>query len=105
MTGAGRQQFVFRTRSCGTAKEPRRMRSQAPRMLLAALLGLSACGDSADLPVSAGTGPDPQLPSPTRTLFPTVKVAPVKGWPAGGKPDAAPRLAVTRFAEGLAHPL
>jgi glucose/arabinose dehydrogenase len=73
-------------------------------MLLAALLGLSACGDSADLPVSAGTGPDPQLPSPTRTLFPTVKVAPVKGWPAGGKPDAAPRLAVTRFAEGLAHP-
>jgi glucose/arabinose dehydrogenase len=73
-------------------------------MLLAALLGLSACGESADLPVSAGTGPNPQLPPPTRTLLPTVEVAPVKGWPAGAKPDAAPGLAVTRFAEGLAHP-
>jgi glucose/arabinose dehydrogenase len=80
------------------------MRSQLFRILLAALLGLSACGDSADLPVSAGTGPDPELPNPTRTLFPTVQVAPVKGWPADAKPDAASGLTVTRFAEGLAHP-
>jgi glucose/arabinose dehydrogenase len=81
------------------------MRTPAFRpVLAAALLGLAGCGESADLPVSAGTGPNPQLPEPTRTFFPTVQVAPVKGWPAGAKPDIAPGLSVTRFAEGLDHP-
>ena len=81
------------------------MRSPSSRLfLIATVLGLCACGDTADLLVSAGTGPDPQLPSPTRTLFPTVQVAPATGWPAGAKPEAVAGLAVTRFAEGLDHP-
>ncbi|HEX6102422.1 MAG TPA: PQQ-dependent sugar dehydrogenase, partial [Alphaproteobacteria bacterium] len=73
-------------------------------LVLAAAVGLAACGEQATLPVSAGTGPDPQLPPPARTLIPTVKVAPAKGWPSGAAPKPAEGLAVTRFAEGLDHP-
>ena len=72
--------------------------------LLAAALLLSACGDQATLPVSAGTGPDPQLPSPRQTWLPTVNIAPAKGWPAGTTPTAAPGLKVAAFADGLDHP-
>jgi glucose/arabinose dehydrogenase len=71
---------------------------------LAGTLALAGCGEQATLPVSAGTGPDPQLPPPARTLIPTVKVAPAKGWPADAAPRPAAGLAVTRFAEGLDHP-
>ncbi|QXQ06573.1 sorbosone dehydrogenase family protein [Sphingosinicellaceae bacterium] len=70
----------------------------------AAALALAACGDTASLPVSAGIGPNPQLPAPNATMFPTTKIAPAKGWPAGGHPVAAPGLAVAAFAEGLDHP-
>jgi len=44
------------------------------------------------------------LPAPQRGLIPTVDIAPAKGWPEGAAPIAAPGLAVTRFADGLAHP-
>ena len=37
---------------------------------------LSACGDTARLPESAGYGPNPQLPPPNKTLVPTLNVAP-----------------------------
>lgn len=70
----------------------------------AAALALSGCGDKATLDVAAGTGSDPQLPAPHKTLFPTVKVADVKGWPAGATPVAAPGLKVEAFAENLDHP-
>jgi glucose/arabinose dehydrogenase len=76
--------------------------------LLAALislsLALSACGEKALLPVSAGTGPTPQLPEPNKTLIPTINIAPAKGWPAGSKPVAAPGTAVAVFADKLDHP-
>ncbi|MBX6743616.1 MAG: sorbosone dehydrogenase family protein, partial [Acetobacteraceae bacterium] len=72
--------------------------------LLLALAMLCACGDVATLPVSAGTGPDPALPPPRQTLFPTVNVAPARGWPAGAAPVAARGLRVTEFAAGLDHP-
>jgi glucose/arabinose dehydrogenase len=72
--------------------------------LLAAGMALYGCGDTATLPVSAGTGPDPQLPPPHETLFPTVKIAPAKGWPADVAPMPAPGLKVTQFAGGLDHP-
>jgi glucose/arabinose dehydrogenase len=65
---------------------------------------LSGCGETATLPVSAGIGPNPQLPPPRETLIPTVNIAPAKGWPAGAMPTPAPGLAVTAFAEGLDHP-
>ena len=65
---------------------------------------LSACGDIAKLPVSAGTGPNPNLPAPTRSAIPTVNIAPARGWSAGTAPIPAAGLAVNAFASGLEHP-
>lgn len=65
---------------------------------------LSACGDSAMLPVSAGTGPQPVLPAPNKTLLPTVNIAPAKGWPEGARPEALAGTEVVAFADGLDHP-
>ncbi len=69
-----------------------------------AVTGLYGCGASASLPVSAGTGPHPEIPAPKQSLIPTVNVANAKGWPAGGKPTPAAGLAVNAFATGLDHP-
>ena len=82
------------------------MRSSPIAAVIALLTAatLSACGDEATLPVSAGTGPDPKLPPPRHTLIPTVHIAPAKGWPAGAMPTAAPGLSVTAFADNLDHP-
>jgi glucose/arabinose dehydrogenase len=71
--------------------------------LVAALL-VAACANPARLPVEAGIGPNPTLPPPEHSLIPTVNVAAAGKWPDGGKPDAAPGLAVGRFAQGLDHP-
>src|SRR5262245_5354064 len=67
-------------------------------------LAMSACGTAARLPVSAGTGPDPSLPPPDKSLIPLVKVVKAKGWQDGGSPQAAPGATVTAFARGLEHP-
>src|SRR5687767_15558612 len=67
-------------------------------------LSLTACGDMARLPESAGYGTAPTLPQPNTTLIPTVHVAPAKGWPEGATPVAAPGLAVNAYATGLDHP-
>jgi glucose/arabinose dehydrogenase len=81
------------------------MYDYAARALLAGLLVLLAgCGEKATLPESAGTGPQPALPSPQRTLIPTVHIAPAKGWPAGSAPTAAAGLKVNAYAAGLDHP-
>ena len=66
--------------------------------------GLTACAEVAELPVSAGTGPQPTLPAPRPTLIPTVNIAPAKGWPTGTVPQAAPGTRVQAFAQGLDHP-
>lgn len=76
---------------------------------IATLLGvvacaLTACGEVATLPISAGTGPHPTLPLPRQTLIPTVHVAPAKGWPPGATPQAAAGMRVAAFATGLDHP-
>jgi glucose/arabinose dehydrogenase len=65
---------------------------------------VAACSEGAKLPASAGTGPRPTLPEPTKTLIPTVKVAAAIGWVPGTKPKAAPGLEVGPFATGLVHP-
>ena len=70
---------------------------------LVALL-LAACGETALLAVSAGTGPQPELPPPRSTLIPTVNIAPAKGWPRGAMPQVAAGLQVVAFAAGLDHP-
>ncbi len=68
------------------------------------LLSLTACGDVATLPGSAGVGPRPTLPPPHPTLLPTVHIATAKGWPVGATPVAAAGLAVNAYAAGLDHP-
>src|SRR5688572_15385488 len=72
--------------------------------LLTVVLLSGACTHTARLPVEAGMGPSPQLPPPTRTLLPTVKVADAKGWPANTTPTPAPGLAANAFARNLDHP-
>jgi glucose/arabinose dehydrogenase len=84
------------------------MRRASSRAAVAVLTGtaflISACGDSAQLPLSASFGPDPQLPPPSVTWLPTINIAPAVGWHAGEQPTPAPGLAVTAFAMGLDHP-
>lgn len=70
----------------------------------AVVLALGACSEMATLPVSAGTGPQPTLPPPQPTLIPTVNIAPAKGWPSGGAPQAAAGMRVTAYARDLDHP-
>jgi glucose/arabinose dehydrogenase len=80
-------------------------------LLLGALVVITALGifwitrgDVAKLPETAGFGPSPTLGEPVKALFPTIHIAPAKGWPQGGKPVPASGLAVTAFASGLDHP-
>jgi glucose/arabinose dehydrogenase len=72
--------------------------------LAAATLLLAACGDTANLPVTAGIGANPQLPPPDSALIPTVNVAPAKPWPENTQPSAAQGTTVKAFAAGLDHP-
>jgi glucose/arabinose dehydrogenase len=74
------------------------------RILAASILFLLTACESARLPVEAGMGPDPQLPAPRKSLIPTVRIAPAKGWPAGVTPVAASGYQVNAFAAGLDHP-
>ena len=73
-------------------------------VMLSAMLALSACGDTATLPLSAGFGANPQLPAPNHTLIPTVNIAPAKGWPDNVTPVSAPGTTVSAFAKDLDHP-
>jgi glucose/arabinose dehydrogenase len=75
-----------------------------PLSLILAALALTGCASSARLPVSAGTGPNPEIPPPNKALIPTVNVVTAKGWPAGAKPAAAEGMVVAAFAQGLEHP-
>ena len=74
--------------------------------VLVGLLGLAlaGCGEMATLTVSDGTGPQPTLPQPQRTLIPTVNIAPAKGWADGVMPQGAAGTRVNAFAGGLDHP-
>lgn len=65
---------------------------------------LTACGESARLPTSAGIGPNPQIPPPNPTLIPTVNIAKAVGWPSNIKPVPAPGMTVNAFAGDLDHP-
>ena len=65
---------------------------------------LASCGGTAELPLSATIGPQPQLVEPRRSLLPTVDIASAQGWPTDGHPTAGQGLAVARFADGLTHP-
>lgn len=73
-------------------------------LIFALAVSLCACGEHARLPENAGFGPNPQLPPPHETLFPTLKLASASGWQNGAKPVAAPGLAVNAYANNLSHP-
>jgi glucose/arabinose dehydrogenase len=49
-------------------------------------------------------GPSPKLPEPESSLFPTVNIAPARGWSGDEKPTVATDLAVDAFARKLDHP-
>ena len=67
-------------------------------------LALAGCGDTAQLPEQATVGPSPTLPEPKPGMFPTVNVAPAKGWPQGVTPKAAAEMEANAFATDLQHP-
>ncbi len=69
-----------------------------------ALLALTGCGSEAKLLVENGTGPDPKLPPPEKSLIPTINIAPAVGWADGDRPVAAEGTQVVAFADGLEHP-
>jgi len=73
-------------------------------LLCLALNALTGCSEVAKLPVSAGTGPKPELPEPRTSLIPTVNIAKAVGWPAGAMPLGAAGTRVQAFAEALDHP-
>jgi glucose/arabinose dehydrogenase len=73
-------------------------------MLAGAALALAACGDVARLPEQAVVGPNPEIAPPSKSVLPTVDIAPAMGWPEGVKPRAAPGTQVAAFARDLAHP-
>lgn len=64
----------------------------------------AGCAHPARLPVTAGMGPNPDLPAPNGSVIPIVNVVTAVGWPAGTGPVGAPGTRVTAFARGLDHP-
>ena len=61
-------------------------------------------GNPSELPISRTEGLDPLLVEPDSEKIPSVSFADTVGWKADEAPQAAPGLAVSRFAEGLDHP-
>jgi glucose/arabinose dehydrogenase len=57
-----------------------------------------------DVPEDQLYGPRPKLVEADPETFPSILIAEPVGWRANEAPQAAPGLAVTRFAQGLAHP-
>ena len=80
---------------------PRHIRVLASLLVIG--MGLVGC-ESAKLPVSAGVGPNPELPPPVQRPIPTMKIAKAVGWPDGQTPTALEGTAVAAFARGLDHP-
>ena len=68
------------------------------------MLALTACSESAKIPLADSYGANPVLPAPNSTLIPTVNIAPAKGWPDGATPRSAPGTTVSALAKNLDHP-
>ncbi len=71
---------------------------------LAIGLALPIAGTGLALADDVGYGPNPDLPPPTSSWLPTVKVAKAVGWKQGEAPTAAAGFRVARFASDLDHP-
>lgn len=70
----------------------------------AIVLALTGCASPSKSPITDSYGPQPHLPEPKSSLFPTVNIAPATGWPAGIMPTPAAGLKVQTFAKELEHP-
>jgi glucose/arabinose dehydrogenase len=84
----------------------RRCRSKPAHYASAVLLVSLAISGLAPAQETSSTeyGPSPLLPSPKKSLIPTLHIAKAVGWPPGGKPNTAPGTAVTALARDLDHP-
>ena len=80
------------------------MRSKSILFCCVFLSMISSCSQEAELPFSAGVGPNPVLPPPPKILIPTVELAEAKGWSKGETPIPAEGLAVTSYADDFDHP-
>ena len=68
-------------------------------------LPLASCNEPQDkIAVAQTYGPSPVLPSPERSIIPTIDIATPNPWPPGTKPTAGNGMAVNAFAAGLDHP-
>jgi len=76
---------------------------RASWLILSSAVLLASCSSGSSDPF-VGFGPNPPLKAPQTSLIPTIGVPEVVGWAAGAEPKAPPGFAVTRYAEGLAHP-
>ena len=74
------------------------------RLSLLSLGLVAACAETSTIPVSAGMGSNPLLPSPQHLLIPTVNIAPARGWTNGAKPESAAGTKVDAWAQDLDHP-
>lgn len=83
----------------------RTLQKKLSTLLMLALVagGVTAC-DPSTQPFEAGVGPQPNLPPPRETLFPTVHIAPARGWSKDMTPQAAKGTRVNAFFSGLDHP-
>ena len=59
---------------------------------------------TAALPIAETQGVKPQIPAPSKSLIPTMNIAPAVGWKDGEAPTAAAGLKVNAFGHGLQHP-
>jgi glucose/arabinose dehydrogenase len=75
-----------------------------PLLAVGLLAACSGCSEVATLSVDQGSGPNPVLPPPKKTVIPTLKVATAVRWAAGEAPVPAAGLAVAAFARDLDHP-
>lgn len=75
-----------------------------PLFNCAILLLLTGCMAQSNSPIADSYGTQPHLPEPKSSIFPTVNIAPAKGWPVNTMPTAATGLKVQAFAQGLKHP-
>lgn len=72
---------------------------------VAMIAALAVAGCTQQKPNDTGTfGPSPTIGAPTGGALPVLNNAKAVGWAAGAAPTPAAGLAVTRFADGLAHP-
>nr|WP_296187107.1 sorbosone dehydrogenase family protein [Pseudomonas sp. UBA1879] len=80
------------------------MPSQRFVLLMTTAALLSACGENSKLPFQAGVGPNPQLPEPTTSVIPTLKVSKAVGWKEGDTPKVVDGFKVQALADNLQHP-